>query len=321
MILHHFFSKFFSLLLRGFNPFYKAMTPMVGGVAVFLWGHLSVYIEGTERKAGANESVADHLANQPLDMRGQSIEKGDIGTLFISGKDVDLVIEGQKSNENKINLNTNATTQLGKKKASLKLLGPNHQKLQGKILVPSGMRVVIEGGSVHVTIQGFGGELSVAAGTVRISGQGKFSRFTLVAGDSSVKLHGLMGQTQVHCGKGDIQIGFIRESYENINDLVIPTEHNESGENKYISSGLRLHYPAVKININLASGQATVFFPKDLGVYYPKECQNLKSFFVPHQSKRAPYRVFPYISAAASLTLRNDANGSADGAVDNDLGR
>lgn len=314
MMLHHFFYTFFSLLLRFFNPFHRAMPGMVGGVAVLFLGALSVHGAEMERKEGAkNESLTDQSASQSLDMRGQSVEKGDIGALFISGKDVDLVIEEQKSNENKINLHTNATTQLGKKKTSLKLLGPDNQKLQGRILVPSGMRVVIEGGSVHVLIKGFIGELSVAAGTAEISGQGKLSRFSLVAGDSSVKLHGLMGQTQVHCGKGDIQVGFIRESYENINDLVIPTENNESGENKYISSGLRLHYPAVKINISLASGQATVFFPKDLGVYYPKEIRNLKSLFVPHQSKRAPYRVFPYISGAASLTLRNDANGTADG--------
>ena len=321
MMLHRFFYTFFSLLLRFLNPFHRAMAPFVGGVAVFILGVLSVHSAGAERKEGAkNESVADQSANQSLDMRGQSMEKGDIGALFISGKDVDLVIEGQKSNENKINLNTNATTQLGKKKTSLKLLGPDNQRLQGKILVPSGMRVVIEGGSVHVIINGLIGELSVAAGKAEISGQGKLSRFTLVAGDSVVKLHGLMGQTQVHCGKGDIQVGFIRESYENINDLVIPTENNESGENKYISSGLRLHCPAVKININLASGQATVFFPKDLGVYYPKENRNLKSLFVPHQSKRAPYRVFPYISGAVSLTLRNDANGAGDGPFENDLG-
>jgi hypothetical protein len=312
MILHRFFSQFSLLILHFFNFFHRQMAPMLCRVAVFLLGTVSVHSAGTAIKQGA--SGADYSANQSLDLRGQSMEKGDIGALFISGKDVDLVIEGQKSNDNKINLNTNATTQLGKKKTSLKLLGPDHQKLHGKILVPSGMRIVIEGGSVHLTIQGFEGELSVAAGTAGISGQGKLSRFTLVAGDSAVKLNGLMGQTQVHCGKGDIRVGFIRESYEHINDLVIPTENNESGENKYISSGLRLHYPAIKININLASGHAILFFPKDLGVYYPKESQNLKSLFVPHQSKRAPYRIFPYISGAASLTLRNDANGA--GVVD-----
>ncbi len=310
MILHQFPIRTLKVF---YKFFYRAMTPILGGFVVFLFGIFSVqHGKSSPEETAKNGSMTHHPGNQSLDIRGQSVEKGDIGILFISGKDVDLVIEGQKSNENKINLNTNAITQLGKKKTSLKLSGQHHQRLQGKILVPSGMRVVIEGGSVHVTIQGFGGELSVAAGTARIFGQGKLSRFTLVAGDSSVKLHGLMGQTQMHCGKGDIQLGFIRESYENINDLVIPTEHNESGENKYISSGLRLHYPAVKININLASGQATVFFPKDLGVNYPKESPNLKSLFVRHQSKRAPYRIFPYISGAASLTLRNDENRAAE---------
>gem|GEM_PF-6025680 len=318
MILHYFFYKFSLLIVRFLTCVHRPITPMVGGVAIVLFGVLSVHGKGAEKKEGGkNESGVNDLTNQLIDLRGQSVEKADIGTLFISGKDVDLVIEGQTSNENKINLNTNATTRLGKKKTSLKLLGPDHQKLHGKILVPPGMRLVIEGGSVNLTIRGLVGELSVAAGSAEISGQGKLSRFTLVSGEASVKLHGLMGQTQMHCGKGDIQVGFIRESYENISDLVIPSDNTEGAENKYISSGLRLHSPAVKMTINLANGQATVFFPKDTGAYYPKENGNVKTLSVPHQSKRAPYRIFPYISGSASLTLRNDASGSAAGALHN----
>jgi hypothetical protein len=323
MILHQFYIHTFkifpdvlkkspSFLLGSFMRFYRAKSATFGGQAVFLLGLFPVYSAGTEKiQEIPNQSM--NSATPSLDMRGQTIEKGDIGTLFISGSDVRLILEEQKANDLKINLNTNATAQLGKKRTSLKLLRQDNQTLQGKILVPSGMRVVIEGGSVDVTIQGFVGELSVAAGSARIAGQGKLSRFTLVSGESSVKLQGLMGQTQMHCGKGDVQVGFVRESYENISDLVIPSDNNEGGKNKYISSGLRLHYPAVKITINLANGQATLIFPKDVGVNYPKENSRLKSLFVPHQSKRAPYRIFPYISGSASLTLRNDLNGAADG--------
>ena len=236
-------------------------------------------------------------------MRGQSLEKGDISTLFIHGTDVDIILEGKKTYDSKINLTTNATAQLGKKKTSLKLSAPDGQCLKGRLIIPHGMRVVISGGSVTLNMDGFIGDLVVNAGSAQISGQGKFSRFALVSGTAKVALRGLMGQTYIQCGDGDIQARFIPELHEEIPDLVIPLEGHSSKENKYISSGLRLNRPSVKINMHLAKGQARLFFPKDSGVCYPKDHPHLKTFSVRHQLKRAPYRIFPYLSDAALLSL------------------
>lgn len=312
MTLHRFFidtSKGAYWHTAYFKAYDVVISPVVLSIFLYCLGWTGLVGAANDARSAVSAVVKNRQgplvnANQSAGMRGQSVEKGDIGTLFINGNDVHVVLEGQKVHDNKINLNTNAKIQMGKKKTSLKVESQDDQALKGTILVPQGMRVVIEGGSVTVNVQGFIGDLTVNSGTALVSGQGKLSRFTLVSGVAKVKLQGLMGQTQIHCGDGDIHMDFIHESYENINDLVIPAETNPPGENKYISSGLRLHYPAVKITVNLAKGQAVVVFPKDLGVYYPKECRNFKSLSVRHQSKRAPYRIFPYISGAASLTLR-----------------
>jgi hypothetical protein len=274
----------------------------------------SAYFEKNSIKIGKRPSFLKRIAQkmsgrkEKSQMRGQTIPKGDVTMVVIKGGDIQVELEGKDSDN--FDLQTTGTAVLSKKRTCLIVSEGSDGALHGKITVPNGVRVVLEGGFVKAGIAHLIAEMEISGGSIDIAGHGKISRMQVRAGQAKMNVQGLMGQTDIYCGHGDINLTYVPESFEKIDSLEIPEpitgkRLGRSEENPYISSGLRLHQPSVRIKVHLAHGHSTFFFPPNTGVSYPKEAVGLFSF-VRHQSKRAPFRIFPYtVSSSASITLRS----------------
>jgi hypothetical protein len=240
-------------------------------------------------------------------MRGQSIEKGTISTLIIKGGSIHVLLQGKESD--KFSLEIEGKALINKKKTCMTIYG--HEKtnnVRGTIVVPFGTRIILQGGSVHGTLENVIGPLDVQGGSVTLVGQGRFSKINIMSGTSSVFLQGIIGQTFVHSGSGTIHLGYEVESFETMEGLFVPQTSfvpgNKKEQNPYKASGLRLMEPAVRIKIFLSQGKAELVFPINSKVGYTKNVPGILSF-VPNQSKRPGFRVSPYISdPSAQLILR-----------------
>jgi hypothetical protein len=248
------------------------------------------------------------VENQASVMHGQSIEKSSINTLIIKGGAIQVALQGKESET--FNLEIAGKAVVNKKKTCLTIYGKEKNiPIRGTIVVPFGTRIIIQGGSVKGTLENIIGSLDIQGGMVDLSGHGRFSKLTIAAGASKIFLHGVMGQTVVHSGQGNIRLGYAMESSEIMDSVILPQkimaiDRAKEKEHPYKGLGLRLVEPAVRIKIFLSQGQAELLFPKNTTISCTKDVSGVRSF-VPNKSKRSNFRVSPYISdPAAGLILR-----------------
>lgn len=271
----------------------------------------------TLKPAGIFQRLSDKitLKKSRTVLHGQNIPKENISLVIIKGGTIDVELEGKETA--KFDVNITGKVMVNKRKTCLIIEGDDQGKIHGKIVLPHGVGMIFEGGHVSVRLHDIIGEVDIRGGTVNLSGGGKISRLNMRAGVAKMNVEGIMGNTTIDCGQGALQLAYISESFEKIEDVMTPAGEEQSygsrgearrgktrEENPYRASGLRLRPPAVKIYLHLAQGQGILFFPKNTGITYPKENKSVESF-VPHQSKRGAFRIFPYlVPTASSLVLR-----------------
>jgi len=265
----------------------------------------SIHTAATQTADGPDSGTASTSAPSMTGVRGSTFAKGSINLVIIKGGDINVVIAGQDSDA--FDVETTGLPAVSKNKSVLIIKPSEQNTIHGAIRVPHGTRVVLQGASTHIQLDNLIGELDVRSGAITLTGHGRLSKLSVRAGQAKIRVRGIMGTTDLDCGDGHIDLVYVKEKTEKMDDALIAAPQDLSGEGQKSHaspSGLLLHQPAIRIKIHLAKGRATLYFPAQSTIRYPKEVANIQSS-IPYAAKRPAYMLSAYLSASAELLLRS----------------